>query len=132
MEVKTVQLKGKIINDIKTNFFTFFHVVVFRGNTIAQWMKQGLQDDPEYDYFKEFLEYPLEEARALVDDRVPVPMYKVCNEGQGDGRYLLHRLNPSVTHNTPNGYHDESKPQVFTDDVSLSVFMDHLKRLAVQ
>ena len=40
------------------------------------------------------------------------------------------KLNPSVTHNSQN--QGASSDFLFTDDVSLQVFMDHLKRLAVQ
>ena len=45
-------------------------------------------------------------------------------------RVLLAKLNPSVTHQSDN--QGASSDFLFTDDVSLQVFMDHLKRLAVQ
>ena len=31
---------------------TFFHVVVFHGETIASWREQGYQDDPSHINFK--------------------------------------------------------------------------------
>jgi len=39
------------------------------------------------------------------------------------------KLNPSVTHHNAEG---AVGAQVFTDDVSLRVFMEHLMKLAVQ
>ena len=41
------------------------------------------------------------------------------------------RLNPSVTHNTAEGGGGGAAP-IFTDDVSFSVFMEHLIKLSTQ
>ena len=43
-------------------------------------------------------------------------------------RFLLAKLNPSATHNSAG----PGQEVVFTDDVSLQVFLDHLAKLAVQ
>ena len=53
------------------------------------------------------------------------------NPNGSQARFLLAKLNPSVTHNSKEG-HAAASDFLFTDDVSLQVFMDHLKRLAVQ
>lgn len=45
-------------------------------------------------------------------------------------RYLLAKLNPSATYNTAQNA--MSSEVIMTDDVSLQVFTEHLKRLAVQ
>lgn len=45
-------------------------------------------------------------------------------------RYLLAKLNPSATYNTAQNA--VSSEVIMTDDVSLQVFTEHLKRLAVQ
>lgn len=45
-------------------------------------------------------------------------------------RFLLAKLNPSVTYNSDNSSHGGDV--IFTDGVSFQVFMDHLMRLAVQ
>ena len=42
-------------------------------------------------------------------------------------RFLLARLNPSSTYSTQTSM---SAEMIMTDDVSLSVFMDHLRKLA--
>jgi hypothetical protein len=44
-------------------------------------------------------------------------------------RFLLAKLNPSATYNSAAAVSGEV---IMTDDVSLQVFTDHLKRLAVQ
>ena len=44
----------------------------------------------------------------------------------------LLQVNPSQTHNTMYGYSQEGGgASVLTEDVSLQVFMEHLKKLAV-
>lgn len=49
----------------------------------------------------------------------------LCNQA----RFLLAKLNPSATYNTSTPMSSEV---IMTDDVSLQVFTEHLKRLAVQ
>lgn len=67
-------------------------------------------------------------------DRFPIPRYIVCDQGGSQARFLLSKLNPSTTHmsatmygSTPNAA--ANGQAIFTDDVSLQVFMEHLKRL---
>lgn len=105
---------------------TFFHVVVFHGETVASWRDQRYQDMPEHGNFKNLLEAPREDAQALMEDRFPVPRYIVCDQHKSQSRFIIAKLNPSVTNNT------DSSQQVFTDDVSLKVFMESLMRLSVQ
>jgi len=49
-------------------------------------------------------------------------------------RFLLAKLNPSSTYNSAAGaaYAGAASEVIMTDDVSLAVFTDHLKKLAVQ
>lgn len=111
---------------------TFFHVVIFHGDTIAKWRKAGYQDQPEYEHLRRLLEAPKEDTQVLLATRFPLPRYIVCDQGGSQARFLLSKVNPSQTHNTAyaSGQADAA-PMVFTDDVSLQVFMEHLKRLAV-
>lgn len=47
-------------------------------------------------------------------------------------RFLLSKVNPSQTHNNMFAWgQDAAGAPVLTDDVSLQVFMEHLKKLAV-
>uniref|UniRef100_A0A7S0P3C0 Protein transport protein SEC23 n=1 Tax=Calcidiscus leptoporus TaxID=127549 RepID=A0A7S0P3C0_9EUKA len=110
---------------------TFFHVIVFHGETISAWRKQGYHESTEHAHFRELLLAPKEDAAMLLQERFPVPLYVECDQFGSQARFLLAKLNPSVTHNSTQAP-GQGSDFLFTDDVSLQVFMDHLKRLAVQ
>jgi len=112
---------------------TFFHVVVFHGETIGAWREQGYHEQEEHAAFRDLLEAPQADAQLIMDSRFPVPRYIVCDQHKSEARFLMAKLNPSVTHNS--NLDDGSSgggAQVNTDDVSLRVFMEHLMKLAVQ
>ncbi|GAQ79816.1 Sec23 protein transport family protein [Klebsormidium nitens] len=108
---------------------SYFNVVVHYGATIAQWRKLGYQNDPAHEHFKKLLETPVQDAEAFIADRCPIPKVIECDQGGSQARFLLAKLNPSATHNSQQFGQGEV---IFTDDVSLQVFTDHLARLAVQ
>ncbi|GKY98496.1 hypothetical protein MPSEU_000806700 [Mayamaea pseudoterrestris] len=108
---------------------TFFHVVVFHGETIAAWREQGYHEQEEHAAFRALLEAPQSDAQLIMDARFPVPRYIVCDQHKSEARFLMAKLNPSVTHNSNL---DGGGAQVNTDDVSLRVFMEHLMKLSVQ
>ncbi|SAL98270.1 hypothetical protein [Absidia glauca] len=110
---------------------TFFHLLIFHGETIAQWRKEGYQDQEGYENFKQLLEAPVYDAQDLLIDRFPVPRYIDCDQGGSQARFLLSKLNPSTTHSSSSPYGAPTGAAIFTDDVSLQVFMEHLKKLAV-
>ncbi|XP_006463484.1 copii coat protein, partial [Agaricus bisporus var. bisporus H97] len=122
-----------IKHDVILLLDTFFHILIFHGEQVAQWRKQGYQEQEGYENFKELLELPVVDAQELLVDRFPIPRYIVCDQGGSQARFLLSKLNPSTTHmsTTMYGTSTGSAGQaIFTDDVSLQVFMEHLKRLA--
>lgn len=43
---------------------TFFHILIFHGETIAQWRKAGYQEQEGYENFKTLLDQPKEDARV--------------------------------------------------------------------
>ncbi|CAM9090886.1 unnamed protein product [Chrysoparadoxa australica] len=102
---------------------TFFHVVVFHGETIAAWREQGYQDHEEHVNFANLLKAPLTDAQEFMNSRFPIPRFIVCDHHKSEARFLMAKLNPSVTHNTQDG---SAGQPIFTDDVSLRVFMEHL------
>jgi protein transport protein SEC23 len=110
---------------------TFFHVLVFHGETIAHWREQKFHEQPEHAAFRELLAAPKADAGQLMEARFPVPRYIVCDQHKSQARFLMARLNPSVTHNT-NGSDGGGAAPIFTDDVSFSVFMEHLIKLSTQ
>ncbi|KAI1730116.1 sec23/Sec24 trunk domain-containing protein [Ditylenchus destructor] len=107
----------------------YFHVLIYHGQTIAQWKKLNYQEDPQYVTFKQLLEAPVADAAAIVQDRFPVPRYIITEYEGSQARFLLSKVNPSLTHNNP--YSQEAGAPVFTDDVSMQVFMEHLRKLSV-
>ncbi|KAF5389531.1 hypothetical protein D9757_004207 [Collybiopsis confluens] len=111
---------------------TFFHILIWHGEVVAQWRKQGYQDQEGYENFKELLEAPTGDAQDLLVDRSPIPRYIVCDQGGSQARFLLSKLNPSTTHMSASMYGQSTAgtgQAIFTDDVSLQVFMEYLKRL---
>jgi len=113
----------------------FFHVVIWRGEKVQAWYDAGYQEREEYANFKALLQAPAEDAKQILSDRFPVPRYIQTNAGGSQARFLTSKVNPSVTHNSQAGGFGgpvADSSMVFTDDVSLKVFMDHLVKLAVQ
>uniref|UniRef100_A0A3Q4GFF7 Protein transport protein SEC23 n=1 Tax=Neolamprologus brichardi TaxID=32507 RepID=A0A3Q4GFF7_NEOBR len=110
---------------------TFFQILIYHGETVAQWRKAGYQDMPEYENFKHLLQAPVDDAQELLHTRFPMPRYIDTEHGGSQARFLLSKVNPSQTHNNMYTWGQESGAPILTDDVSLQVFMDHLKKLAV-
>lgn len=112
---------------------TFFQILIYHGETITQWRKEKYQEKPEYDNFKQLLQAPVDDAQEILQTRFPMPRYIDTQAGGSQARFLLSRVNPSQTHNNAYAYGQEHPGGglVLTDDVSLQVFMDHLKKLAV-
>lgn len=111
---------------------TFFQILIFHGETIAQWRAMKYHEMKEYENFKQLLQAPVDDASEILSTRFPMPRYIDTEQGGSQARFLLSKVNPSQTHNTMYGYggQDGGAP-VLTDDVSLQVFMEHLKKLAV-
>ncbi|XP_071497657.1 protein transport protein Sec23A-like [Diadema antillarum] len=110
---------------------TFFQLLIYHGKTIASWYKQGYHEQAGHENFKQLLEAPEADGQEILQNRFPMPRYIVCEEGKSQARFLLSKVNPSQTHNNMYGWGQDGSAPVLTDDVSLQVFMDHLKKLAV-
>ncbi|MFQ6659979.1 hypothetical protein Gotur_028656 [Gossypium turneri] len=133
---------------------SYFSIVIFHGMTIAQWRNMGYQNQPEHQAFAQLLQAPQDDAQMIIRERFPVPRLVVCDQhgsqvgselnnaeshepnlqekwGVMIARFLLAKLNPSATYNNANEMAAGSDV-IFTDDVSLQVFFEHLQRLAVQ
>eukprot|EP00747_Dinoflagellata_sp_TGD_P059835 gnl/TRDRNA2_/TRDRNA2_151747_c4_seq1.p1 gnl/TRDRNA2_/TRDRNA2_151747_c4~~gnl/TRDRNA2_/TRDRNA2_151747_c4_seq1.p1 ORF type:complete len:316 (-),score=69.74 gnl/TRDRNA2_/TRDRNA2_151747_c4_seq1:63-1010(-) len=113
----------------------FFHVVIWRGETIQAWYEAGYHEKEEYANFKTLLTAPAEDAKQILWGRFPVPKFIQTHAGGSQARFLTSKVNPSQTHNS-QGTGFSAMPSdssvVITDDVSLKVFMEHLIRLSVQ
>ncbi|XP_057957479.1 protein transport protein SEC23 E-like [Malania oleifera] len=110
---------------------SYFSLVIFHGMTIAQWRSMGYQNQPEHQVFAQLLQAPHDDAQMIIHDRFPVPRLVVCDQHGSQARFLLAKLNPSATYNNVHEMAAGSDV-IFTDDVSLQVFFEHLQRLAVQ
>lgn len=100
---------------------------VFNGAYLCRY-----QEHPGYEVLADLLRRPHDEAVAIMSARFPVPRVVDADNhtvaGRSQARFLLVKLNPSSTHTSTVG----ACEMIFTDDVSLEVFLDHLKTLAVQ
>jgi protein transport protein SEC23 len=95
---------------------TFYHILIYHGETIAQWVKAGYQELPEYENFKQLLQAPIGDATEILQNRFPMPRYIVTESGGSQvshnmdvicsqlfmyyfkARFLLYKVNPSQTH----------------------------------
>lgn len=111
---------------------TFYDVLVYHGDVIHSWIEQNYHLQPEYAHLAEFIQIPKAHAEALVAHRYPTPRLLIVNKKDGNVRIMHNRLNPSRTHNTDAERGTQGGELILTDDVSLSMFMDHLKKLAVK
>jgi protein transport protein SEC23 len=59
-----------------------------------------------------------------MESRFPHPLFIDCDQGSSQARFVLAILDPVVTHNVQG-------QEIFSEDASLAVFMEHLKKLAV-
>lgn len=109
---------------------TFFHIIVHYGGNIAKWAEAGYQNNPDYENLKELLDAPKADASMLIADRMPMPMYVVCNQNTSQARFLTASVDPTITHTTaaPGGADGQV---VLTEDVNLQVFVDFLHRRVV-
>ncbi|CAK9031793.1 Protein transport protein Sec23A (SEC23-related protein A) [Durusdinium trenchii] len=106
---------------------TFFTVVVFHGDTIASWRDLGYQEQADYANFKSLLQAPKDDAQAVMEDRFPFPRYITADQNKSQSRFLMAKVNPPNSSENANG-----QQLIFTDDVSLQIFMSHLMKLAVE
>lgn len=115
--------------DVILLFDSYFYVVIHYGSKIAQWRKLGYHKDPNHENLRKLLEAPELDAGQLVSERVPPPKLVKCDQHSSQARFLLAKLNPSVTQDST---YTDGSDIIFTDDLSLQVFIDHLQALAVQ
>jgi protein transport protein SEC23 len=68
---------------------TFYHILIYHGETIAQWVKAGYQDLPEYENFKQLLQAPVGDATEILQNRFPMPRYIVTEAGGSQVKTFL-------------------------------------------
>ncbi len=68
---------------------TFYHILIYHGETIAQWIKAGYQDLPEYENFKQLLQAPVGDANEILQNRFPMPRYILTESGGSQVKILI-------------------------------------------
>lgn len=127
---------SSILDDRILLMDTFFHILIYKAKSISEWYALGYQNMPEHENFRQLLQAPVSDAQEILQTRFPMPRYIDTEHEQSQARFLLSKVNPSQTHNNGNQYgwnqqQGAASAPILTDDVSLQVFMDHLKKLAV-
>jgi protein transport protein SEC23 len=126
---------SQILPDRVLMLDAFFWLTIWTGETIAAWRNAGYHEQPEYENVKQLLDAPKADMKELVQGRIPVSRLIETDQHKSQSRFLLAKLNPSITHMSQQagyGGASASTEVVFTDDVSLQVFVQHLGKLAVQ
>ena len=102
----------------------------FTAKPSQPWKEHGYHLQEEHVNFRNLLEAPQNDAQIIMNNRFPVPRYISCDQFKSEARFLLAMLNPSITHHSNDAA--GAGQAIFTDDVSLRVFMEHLMKLSVQ
>eukprot|EP00759_Apiculatamorpha_spiralis_P042361 PhF_6_TR40471/c0_g1_i1/m.60497/K14006/SEC23; protein transport protein SEC23 len=121
---------------------TFFEVLIHHGSTIDEWRRAGYEENPEFAHFKKFLEIPREHAKEVMKGRQPFPILYECARGSPPARILMNKINPSKAKTSKEAiaagaagaaaYGKAPDELMWTDDVTLQTFTEHLKKVAVQ
>ena len=109
---------------------TFFCLLVWRGTDVHGWYLDKLHEQQEYDHLNYLYSQPEEDAKIILEDRLPVSRYLICHQGSPNERILKSKLNPPVSSSGSDLYRNEEN--YITDDVSLKTFMDYLAKLVVK
>jgi protein transport protein SEC23 len=119
---------------------TFFHLIIFAGDTISKWRKAGYHEQEEYENLRMLIKAPSVDAQQIMKTRFPYPKFVDCDSGTSQARYVYAVLDPAETHinQTQSGFAQAGRQAttgtgeiVYTEDVPLSVFIDHLYKKAV-
>mmetsp|Transcript_330 Transcript_330/g.1109 ORF Transcript_330/g.1109 Transcript_330/m.1109 type:complete len:754 (+) Transcript_330:236-2497(+) len=109
---------------------TFFYVIIFTGEQIAQWRNAGYHKDPQYANLNALLQAPKDDAAVIIDERFPFARYIESDQGGSQARFLLAKLNPSTSYTALDAM--GTGGIIYTDDASLQMFMDALKVKTIQ
>jgi len=69
----------------------------------------------------------MEDSKYIMQERFPLPRFFVCKPGDSNERKIKVKINVS----NPGTNTNATDKDIFTEDVSLHLFMQHLTRMAV-
>jgi protein transport protein SEC23 len=104
---------------------SYFNVLVWYGENVYAWKEQNLQEEPDYEYLRDFFAMPMQDASEIMYDRLPVSNFYETFKNDGKERYLKSRVNPSKTNKVEDDGHFVS------DDAPITLFMDFLVRSVI-
>ncbi|KAI5170647.1 protein transport protein SEC23 [Nematocida sp. LUAm3] len=126
----SVELDSKSLQpDVSLLVDTFHDVVIWRGKDIVAWIEAGIKDSPEYWYFRDMLKTVEQEAKHIVENRLPVPKFTVCNQNSSQERILLCKVNPSSS--VANASAGASGQMIVTEDIDFARFFEYLLKIVV-
>lgn len=106
---------------------SFFNIVIWYGNTMRAWREdENLREDPTYEWLFELLARPDEELNERANSRAHYPITIWTHKDESQERFLTSKLNPEPSQSQ---YGEQS--QILTENVSLTVFKEHLRKLVV-
>lgn len=109
---------------------TYFYLLIWRGANVHGWHTERMHEQPEYEHLNYLFTQPVEDARIIVEDRLPVPKVLTCHQGAPDERILKSKLNPPSAQSGNDLYRNDEN--YITDDVNMKTFMDFLTKLVVK
>lgn len=66
---------ASILDDRILLMDTFFHILIYRGKTIAEWRQMGYQNMSEHELFRQLLQAPVSDSQEILQTRFPMPRY---------------------------------------------------------
>ena len=109
---------------------TYFYLLIWRGINVHDWHTNEMHLQPEYEHINYLFNQPSEDAKVILEDRLPVPMIITCHQGSPNERILKSKMNPPSSQNNNDLYRNDEN--YITDDVNISTFMDYLTKLIVK
>jgi protein transport protein SEC23 len=82
-------------DDVVLLLDAFFYIAIWKGATIKAWETAGYAENPDYANFKALLEAPIEDSKAIMEERFPFPRFFITFPGNTNERRLKSRVNPS-------------------------------------
>lgn len=99
----------------------FVNVLIWKGEHITEWIKEGYHEKEDYVSLKKCLEACKTDARKLVEERLPHPKFTETYSGGSQERILKSRVNPSK-----NG------ANIVTEDIDFESFFRCLCKIVVE
>jgi hypothetical protein len=72
---------------------SFFHILIWHGETVAAWRNAGYQNDPSHENFRKLLEAPVVDAKVNTPLRLHTAylLCNTCSRKQGLVSFLFYK-----------------------------------------